>query len=85
MATFDLYEDVKVTNWRRSYFKVEAESLQEAVDLIKGGDVDCEYSELLDYENAIDPDFMQVGDATYEIYDTNNDSKPLYTNEFQVQ
>lgn len=84
MATFDLYEDMKVTAWRRTYFKVEADSLQEAVNLVKDGIAECEYSELLDGEDYVDPDFDQGGQATYEIYNRYNDLEPIYTNELQV-
>lgn len=34
---FELYEDVKVTTWRRYSYEVEAETLEEAVELVRGG------------------------------------------------
>ena len=37
---FNLYEDVKVCTWRRYSYEVEAETLEEAVELVKDGDVD---------------------------------------------
>lgn len=37
---FGLYEDVKVTTWCRYSYEVEAETLEEAVELVKDGDVD---------------------------------------------
>lgn len=38
---FQLYEDVRVATWRRYTYDVEAETLEEAVKLVKDGDVDC--------------------------------------------
>ena len=32
---FELYEDVKVTTWCRYSYEVEAETLEEAVELVK--------------------------------------------------
>lgn len=37
---FELYEDVKVTTWCRYSYEVEAETLEEAVELVKDGDVE---------------------------------------------
>lgn len=34
---FQLYEDVKVATWRRYTYDVEAETLEEAVKLVKDG------------------------------------------------
>lgn len=82
MATFELYEDLKVSNWRRTYFTVEAESLEEAINLIKDGTAECEYSELLDCEEKISP--CMPGEIICEIYEKDNDLNPVYTDEFQI-
>lgn len=43
---FELYEDVKVTTWRRYSYEVEAETLEEAVELVKDGEVQTWMSSL---------------------------------------
>lgn len=37
---FNLYEDVKVCTWRRYSYEVEAETLEEAVELVREGEVE---------------------------------------------
>lgn len=39
MAKFKFYEDRQITAWTRDYFEVEAESLEDAIALIKKHDV----------------------------------------------
>lgn len=49
---FKLYEDIRVATWRRYSYEVEAETQEEAVELIKDGMVDCYDMEEL-YEGDI--------------------------------
>lgn len=69
---FELYEDVKVTTWCRYSYEVEAETLEEAVELVKDGDVDMEeFFESEPQENG--------GQPTHEIYLAKDDIL-LYSN-----
>jgi hypothetical protein len=76
---FQLYEDVKVATWRRYTYEVEAETLEEAVELVKDGDADC--IDMEDFYNA--DDYMSPqengGQATHEIYSAGDDVL-LYSN-----
>lgn len=80
MRTFDIYEDLKLTSWRRVYYKVEANSAEEAAEKVKSGTEDCIDSKLLEFEEFMDPDFSQNGYSTWEIYEEGNDLNPLYKN-----
>lgn len=64
---FDLYMDTKYTNWYRQYYTVEAETLEEAIELITSNQVECCANEDLDYFES-----MSVEDnfnyPTVEIY-----------------
>ena len=66
MNSFNLYEDV--LSWNRYYYEVEAETLEEAIEKVKDGEVDCYDSEQL-YESTDDlaPE-ENNGSATREIY-----------------
>lgn len=37
MATFKFYQDTEINAWVRDYFEVEADSLEDAINLIKKG------------------------------------------------
>lgn len=37
MATFKFYQDTEIKAWVRDYFEVEADSLEDAIELIKKG------------------------------------------------
>lgn len=68
MKSFNLYEDVLSRTWNRYYYEVEAETLEEAIEKVKDGEVDCYDSEQL-YESIDDlaPE-ENNGSATREIY-----------------
>lgn len=68
MNSFNLYEDVLSRTWNRYYYEVEAETLEEAIEKVKDGEVDCYDSEQL-YESTDDlaPE-ENNGSATREIY-----------------
>jgi hypothetical protein len=68
---FDLYKDVKVSFWRRYSYSVEAETLEEAVELVKDDEVD--YTDMEDLYNT----------ATREIYSAEDDVL-LYSNKDNV-
>lgn len=42
MAKFKFYEDRQITAWRRDYYEVEAETLEDAIELIKSNDMSLE-------------------------------------------
>lgn len=76
---FNLYEDVKVCTWRRYSYEVEAETLEEAVELVRDGEV-----ESTDMEEFYDADYFLTpanneGRATQEIYSAKDDTL-LYSN-----
>ena len=69
MAIFELFEDQKVSVWRRTYYTLEADSLEEAVELVKAGDEDCDECETIyETEEYLDP-CDNDGEATQEIYE----------------
>lgn len=53
MNSFNLYEDVLSRTWNRYYYEVEADTLEEAIEKVKDGEVDCYDSEQL-YESTDD-------------------------------
>lgn len=71
---FDLYEDILSHSWHRFYYRVEAETIEEAIEEVKNGKQDCYDSELL-YETVIElsPEDNN-GNPTREIYDNLNDT-----------
>lgn len=76
---FNLYEDVKVSTWRRYSYEVEAETLEEAVELVKDGEVDSiDMEDLHEVDEYLHPDENE-GQATQEIYSAEDD-KLLYSN-----
>ncbi len=76
---FNLYEDVKVCTWRRYSYEVEAETLEEAVELVRDGEVDStDMEEFYDVDEYLSPR-ENGGNATHEIYSAKDD-KLLYSN-----
>lgn len=80
---FQLYEDVKVATWRRYTYDVEAETLEEAVKLVKDGDVDCTDMEEFYEDNDYLSPRENGGRATHEIYSAKDDVL-LYSNKDNV-
>lgn len=78
MKTFDLYMDTKYTNWYRQYYTVEAETLEEAIELITSNQVECYYEEDLCCEELISPE-ENCHASTKEIYN-DKDNKILWDN-----
>ena len=75
MKTFNFYEDEKVTIWNRTYFKVEAETQEEAnekvLEAIKNGDVsDFKYTTSEYIYDTVEENY---GNSTIEIYNTENE------------
>lgn len=69
MKTFRLIRDDHVKIWKRTYFDVNAQSLEEAVELVKQEDGEGIHSELLyETEEILDP----TNEATIEIMDEHN-------------
>lgn len=76
---FNLYEDVKVCTWRRYSYEVEAETLEEAVELVREGEVEStNMDEFYDADYFLTP-ANNDGHATQEIYSAEDD-KLLYSN-----
>ena len=85
MKTFNFYEDEKVTIWNRTYFKVEAETQEEAnekvLEAIENGDISdfkhttSKYMYDTVEELSVDENY---GNPTIEIYNTND--KLIYHN-----
>lgn len=70
MKKFELYEDVKVQSWRRYFYTIEAETLEEALQQVIDGDADCDDSEeLYDVDYFMNPYDNNGGCATREISD----------------
>jgi len=72
---FKLYKDQKFTGWKRLYYKVDAETLEEAVEKILDGD-EFEYDDeyLYDEFESMMPDDNQ---PTAELYDENSEKRLL--------
>lgn len=76
---FDLYEDILSHSWRRFYYGVEAETLEEAVELVKDGDVDStDMEEFFGSDVFLTPQ-ENGGQPTHEIYLAKDDTL-LYSN-----
>lgn len=72
-------EDVKVTTWCRYSYEVEAETLEEAVELVKDGDVDStDMEEFFESDVFLTPQ-ENGGQPTHEIYLAKDDTL-LYSN-----
>jgi hypothetical protein len=73
MAIFKLKKDEKIETWWRDYYEIEADSIEEAVEIILSGEVDP-----YDTESMVD---LQMEPTEIEILDeTDNivyDSKQL--------
>lgn len=56
MTKFKLYEDILSRFWNRYFYDVEANTIEEAVEKVRCGEVDCYDSEQI-YEviNELDP------------------------------
>ena len=76
---FNLYEDVKVCTWRRYSYEVEAETLEEAVELVRDGEVDStDMDEFFESDEFLSPQ-ENGGQPTHEIYLAKDDTL-LYSN-----
>ena len=84
MEKFDFYQDRKVTSWERTFFTVEAEDYDAAINAVKswdGEDVAClsddrvsliENRSLWETSEAMSPEDNN-GEATIEIFYYNGD------------
>lgn len=73
MTRFKLYEDILSRSWNRYFYDVEADTIEEAVEKVKDGEVDCYDSEQI-YEviDELDP-VDNNGSPTREIYNDNDE------------
>lgn len=69
MPKFYLYEETYCKTWYKYYYSIEANSEEEAIELIKNEEVDAYDSEMIDVEYS---------DDYQEIF--NEDGKLLYSN-----
>lgn len=77
MPTFKLYKDIKYAAWDRLYYKVEAETKEEAIKKVIDGDVEeYDIEGIGDYETLYPED--NNGEATIEILDEKFNT--VYTN-----
>lgn len=77
---FNLYKDSKNTIWRRDYFNIEADSIEDAINKILNLDVFPDDSELLsDTEEGMLPS-ENGGQCTEEIIDAHT-YETLYGNQ----
>ena len=78
MAIFNLYVDALYPAWYRDYYTVEAESIEEAIQMIKDYEVEPDKSEPL-YEFEETPLEFEIRDAeTHEtLYHEKDDSRQL--------
>jgi len=74
---FKLYKDQKFTGWKRLYYKVDAETLEEAVEKILDSD-EFEYDDeyLYDEFESMMPD-ENDNQPTAELYDENSEKRLL--------
>lgn len=77
MKTFTLIRDELVRVWQRETYEVEAESLEEAIDLVKNEDGNCIDFEII-YESIERIDPNNEDRSTVEVY--NESMKLLYQN-----
>ena len=68
MKTFTLIRDELVRVWQRETYEVEAENLEEAIELIKNEDGNCIDFEII-YESIERIDPNNEDRSTVEIYD----------------
>lgn len=69
MKSFKFVLDEKVEVWRRTYCVAEANTQEEALELVKDGEYDCLDSEILyETEYVMDPENNE-GEPTIEIFD----------------
>lgn len=61
MAVFKLKKDEKIETWWRDYYEIEADSLEEAIEIILSGEVDP-----YDTESMVD---LQMEPSETEILD----------------
>ena len=74
MEVFRLIVDEKITGWRRTYVSVEADSLEEAIEMCREGtdNLDIEWSEFL-YETETPIEQSEEEPRTIEVMDRNWD------------
>lgn len=74
METFNLTRDDHVTVWIRSHYKVEANSLKEAIELVKNEEGDILDSYQIDGTVEILEPGIINNNPTIEIFDKNIDN-----------
>lgn len=70
MAIFKLKKDEKIETWWRDYYEIEADSIEEAVEIILSGEVDPYDTESMD-DLQMKPTEIEILDETDNIvYDS---------------
>lgn len=71
MSRFKIRREEKIETWWADYFEVEADSIEEAIQLIKSGDIDPEYSEPIDaFSIPLKTEYYDV-DTNTQCYEEN--------------
>lgn len=83
MEVFNLTIDQKATVWERLYVKVESESLEEAVMKCDNGDYKIDDAEII-YDSMEYMSPTESDPSTFEVYDSDNLNKPLFTNSIRI-
>lgn len=78
--TFNLIKDEKCTIWHRSKYKVEAATLEEAINLINTTDIEAEETEFL--HDTVEEMTTKENDnqATIEVFKDSADSVAVFIN-----
>lgn len=81
MSEFNFYKDRKVTEWERYYYSVEAESLEEATQMILNGNTEWyDWEKIDDTVEYMSPD-ENNGEPTVELY--NDDTEELIATDLE--
>lgn len=64
---FDLTEDCLERVWYRRYYEIEADTIEEAIELIKSGEAYSWDSKFLEFANG-EPEYREIMDNNKIIY-----------------
>ena len=73
MTKFKLYQDILSHSWNRYFYDVEANTIEEAVEKVRDGEVDCyDFEQIYGVIAELDPEDNN-GSPTREIYNDENE------------
>lgn len=70
MAIFKLQREEKFATWWRDYYEIEADSIEEAVEIILNGEVDPYDTEAIDYPLAEPIETIIIDSEENVVYDS---------------